>query len=235
MLPSSPCQDFLSVLWSRPRHKEFAKLQHSACRYWAQRFPIKLWEKCPDIQPPWYSQLFSLDDSWSHPGPANRSVYRTHPSPAKHPDLGNSHDFQGKPYELSFFEPCEVWQQFQQSGQGDLCVRALQSWGAASWGSWAPAESQSCRAPLAALAFGLFGLSRHQCAWGFSSIWGVEITKHDFWNYFLCSQNDVFIKIEEKKVLQQIKSEFLFFTFLFYPISLKTFNVLGTVWFLSLS
>lgn len=156
MLPSSPCQDFLSVLWSRPRHKEFAKLQHSACRYWAQRFPIKLWEKCPDIQPPWYSQLFSLDDSWSHPGPANRSVYRTHPSPAKHPDLGNSHDFQGKPYELSFFEPSEVWQQFQQSGQGDLCVRALQSWGAASWGSWTPAESQSCRAPLAALSIGFW-------------------------------------------------------------------------------
>lgn len=54
------------------------------------------------------------------------------------------------------FEPSEAWQQFQQSGQGGLCASALQSWGEAPRGSWAPAEPQSCRAPLAPLSIGFW-------------------------------------------------------------------------------
>lgn len=95
MLLCSPCQDFLFVLWPRPRHRDFAKPQHNACGYRAERFPMERGEKYPHFQISWYSQLFNLADSCSN--------YRSRPGPAHHPDLGNSCDFQGKPCELIFF------------------------------------------------------------------------------------------------------------------------------------
>lgn len=43
MLPRSPCQDLLSVLWSRPIHRHFASPQCNPCGYRADMQKYFIW------------------------------------------------------------------------------------------------------------------------------------------------------------------------------------------------